>query len=151
MTDLLSANRLVVSQKPKFIEVTNQYSISAEDGSPLGFVQQEGQSKLRKVFRFALDVDQFLTHRLSVYDASSRKLLQLTRPAKLVKSRVVVEDGNGRKVGEIVQNNVFADVAGRHAAVGTCCRHGGRHGTQTGRAWSRAWQPRRLWDVTHWS
>lgn len=133
MTDLLSAERLIVSQKPKFIEVTNQYTISAPDGSSLGYVQQEGQSKLRKVFRFALDVDQFLTHRLAVYDASNRKLLQLTRPAKLVKSRVVVEDGGGRKVGEIVQNNVFGKI--RFDLLGAMGERLGQIRAENWRAW----------------
>jgi len=110
MTSLLTADRLIVSQKAKLIELTNQYVIRDPDGGELGYVQQEGQSKLRKVARFVTDVDQFLTHRLTVYDADSNKVLQLTRPRKLIKSRIVVEDGTGRKVGDIVQHNVFGKI-----------------------------------------
>lgn len=51
MSDLLSRDVLVISQKPKFVEMTNEYAISAEDGTPLGVVRQEGQSKARKLLR----------------------------------------------------------------------------------------------------
>ena len=133
MTDLLTAEKLIVNQKPKFIEVTNQYEIKGVDGQPLGFVQQEGQSKLRKVLRFAVDIDQFLTHRLAVYDASNTKVLQLTRPAKLVKSRVTVEDGAGRRVGEIVQNNVFGKI--RFDLLGAMGEKLGQIRAENWRAW----------------
>lgn len=56
------------------------------------------------------DIDQFITHRLSVYDSANTKVLQLTRPAKLMRSRMLVEDSHGRKVGTIVQQNVFGRI-----------------------------------------
>jgi uncharacterized protein YxjI len=111
MTDLLHATTLVVSQRAKLIELTNQYEIRAADGSSLGYVQQEGQSGARKVLRFVTDVDQFLTHRLSLYDAAGGKVLSLTRPAKVFKSRLIVEAGDGRPVGEIIQRNVFGEIS----------------------------------------
>jgi uncharacterized protein YxjI len=107
MSDLLSASVLVVNQKAKLIEVNNQYLIKDAEGNDLGRIEQEGQSKLKKVVRFLGDVDQFMTHTLGVYDASGNKVLKLTRPRKVFKSRLEVEDGMGRKVGEIVQKNVF--------------------------------------------
>jgi uncharacterized protein YxjI len=133
MTDLLTADKLVVSQKAKLIELTNQYAIRDADGAELGYVQQEGQGKLRKVLRFVSDVDQFLTHRLSVYDSSHNKLLQMTRPAKLVKSKLLVEDGSGRKVGEIVQNNVFGKI--RFDLVGAEGQKLGQIRAENWRAW----------------
>jgi uncharacterized protein YxjI len=110
MAQLLAADRLVISQKAKLIELTNQYDIRDADGGELGYVQEEGQSKLKKVLRFASNVDQFLTHRLAVYDADGTKVLQMTRPRKVFKSRLQVEDGTGRPVGEIVQENVFGKI-----------------------------------------
>ena len=107
---LIDANKLVVSQKAKLIEVVNQYEIRDGEGNQIGFIQQEGQSNLRKILRFATSVDQFLTHRLAIYDADGTKVLQLTRPAKLFKSRLQVEDGTGRPVGEIAQANVFGKI-----------------------------------------
>ncbi|HEU4488121.1 MAG TPA: phospholipid scramblase-related protein [Actinomycetota bacterium] len=110
MTDLLTADRLVVNQRPKLVELTNQYVIRDAQGQEIGFMQQEGQSKLRKVLRFATDVDQFLTHRLALYDTDGNKLLQLVRPAKIFKSKFSVEDGNGNSIGSIVQRNVFGKI-----------------------------------------
>src|SRR5688572_21864095 len=103
MTSLLEAPRLVVNQKAKLVELTNQYLIRDPEGNELGRVEQEGQSKLRKVVRFVADIDQFLTHSLGVYDATGTKVLELTRPRKVFKSRLLVKDGTGRSVGEIRQ------------------------------------------------
>lgn len=111
MPDLLTASQLVVSQRAKLIELTNQYEIRDSAGCALGYVQQQAQSTARKVLRLATDIDQFLTHRLSVYDASERLIVTLTRPAKVFKSRLLVEDDTGRRVGEIVQQKVFGKIA----------------------------------------
>jgi uncharacterized protein YxjI len=110
MSDLLSANLLVVNQKAKLIEMTNQYAIRDQEGNELGRIQQEGQSALKKAVRFLGSFDQFMTHTLGVYDADGSKVLQLTRPRKVFKSRLEVEDSGGRKVGEIVQKNVFGKI-----------------------------------------
>jgi uncharacterized protein YxjI len=110
MSELLTAERLVVNQKAKLVELTNQYLIRDVDGRELGRIQQEGQSKFRKVLRFVSDVDQFLTHTLAIYDAGNSKVIEVVRPRKLVKSRFDVKDGSGRKVGRIVQKNVFGKI-----------------------------------------
>ena len=110
MSDLLTAEQFVVNQKAKFIEMNNQYLIKDPEGNDLGRIEQEGQSKLKKVVRFLGDVDQFLTHTLGVYDQTGNKVLKLTRPRKVFKSRLEVEDGTGRKVGEIVQKNMFGKI-----------------------------------------
>ena len=118
MSDLLQRDVLVISQKPKFVEMTNEYTISAEDGSPLGVVRQEGQSKARKLLRLVSSVDQFLTHKLAVYDAGGAKVLELVRPAKLFKSTVEVHDGSDALVGKIVQENVVGKKRFRLAGAG---------------------------------
>jgi uncharacterized protein YxjI len=110
MTDLLTSDRLVVNQRAKLVELSNQYVIRDAQGEDIGYMQQEGQSKLRKVLRFATDVDQFLTHRLALYDTGGNKLLQLVRPAKIFKSKFSVEDGSGNSIGTIVQRNVFGKI-----------------------------------------
>jgi uncharacterized protein YxjI len=133
MTALLEAGTLVVSQKPKLIELTNQYEIRGSDGAEVGYVQQEGQSGFRKVVRFMSSIDQFLTHRLAIYDSAQTKVLQLTRPAKLVKSRITVEDGHGRKVGDIVQQNVFGKI--RFSLVSAQGEHLGEIRAENWRAW----------------
>ena len=111
MPDLLTAERLVVNQKAKLIELTNQYLIRDADGNELGRIQQEGQSKLKKVLRFVSDVDQFLTHTLAIYDTADNKLLEVVRPRKVFKSKFEVKDGSGRVIGRIVQNNVFGKIS----------------------------------------
>jgi uncharacterized protein YxjI len=55
-------------------------------------------------------VDQFLTHTLAVYDAGGAKVIELTRPAKILRSTVLVKDGAGSEVGRIVQQNMIGKI-----------------------------------------
>ncbi|GAA1094574.1 MULTISPECIES: phospholipid scramblase-related protein [Streptomyces violaceusniger group] len=101
---------LVVNQKAKLIELTNEYSVFDQHGRTIGSVVQVGQSTLKKVARFVSSLDQFMTHRLEIRDASGQPHLVLTRPAKFVKSKVLVTRPDGQPVGEIVQQNVFGKI-----------------------------------------
>lgn len=101
---------LVVNQKAKVIEMSNQYSIFDAQGNRIGAVEQVGQSVARKALRLLTNVDQFLTHRLAVHDASGQVVLRITRPAKIMKSTVVVERPDGSEIGRIVQANVFGKI-----------------------------------------
>lgn len=100
---------LVVNQKTKLIELTNEYEVYDLHGQQIGAVVQVGQTALKKAVRFVSNLDQFLTHRLEVRDATG-VVLVLTRPAKFVKSRVQVARGDGLPIGEIVQANVFGKI-----------------------------------------
>ena len=100
---------LVVNQKTKLIELTNEYEVYDVHGQQIGAVVQVGQSTLKKAVRFVSNFDQFLTHRLEVRDATG-VVLVLTRPAKFVKSRVEVARGDGMPIGEIIQANVFGKI-----------------------------------------
>jgi uncharacterized protein YxjI len=106
---LLEQSVLVVSQKTKLIELTNEYAVFDGGGQQVGAVVQVGQSTLRKAFRLVSQFDQFLTHRLEVRDPTG-PVLVLTRPAKVVRSRVEVTRPDGRPVGEVVQANVFGRI-----------------------------------------
>ncbi|MFE8005138.1 phospholipid scramblase-related protein [Streptomyces sp. NPDC057418] len=101
---------LVVNQKAKLVELTNEYRVFDQQGATVGSVVQVGQSALRKVLRFVSSIDQYLTHRLEIRDAHGRPQLLLTRPAKFIKSRVVVQRPDGQPVGEIVQQNVIGKI-----------------------------------------
>ncbi|MYS21026.1 Protein of unknown function [Streptomyces sp. DvalAA-14] len=101
---------LVVNQKAKLIELVNEYSVFDQNGRSLGSVVEVGQSTAKKVLRFVSSVDQFLTHKLEVRDAQGQPQLVLTRPAKFVKSKVVVERPGGEPLGEIVQQNAFGKI-----------------------------------------
>jgi uncharacterized protein YxjI len=107
MTELLQRDILVISQKAKLIEMTNEYRILDPEGEQVGAIRQEGQSTAKKLFRFVGDVDQFLTHRLSVYEADGTKLLEIIRPAKIFKSKLQIRDADGNARGAIVQENVI--------------------------------------------
>ncbi|MFJ4621015.1 phospholipid scramblase-related protein [Streptomyces sp. NPDC088812] len=107
---LFSEPVLVVNQKAKLIELTNEYTVMDQQGNQLGSVVQVGQSALRKVLRFVASIDQFLTHKLEIRDAYGQPVLLLTRPAKVFKSRVIVTRPDGQPVGEIAQQNVFGKI-----------------------------------------
>ncbi len=101
---------LVVNQKTKLIELTNEYAVFDQHGGRLGGVVEVGQSDLKKVARLLTGYDQYMTHRLELRDVHGVVVLRLTRPAKVFKSRIVVEYGNGRPVGEIVQENMIGKI-----------------------------------------
>jgi uncharacterized protein YxjI len=116
---LLEHDRIVINQKAKLIELTNEYLIRDTAGNEIGVIRQEGQSTLKKLARFVSSVDQFMTHKLAVYDATGTKVLEVVRPRKFVKSTVEVYDGMGQLAGTIRQQNVFGKIRfGLHDAAG---------------------------------
>jgi uncharacterized protein YxjI len=105
---LFEARTLMVSQKAKLIELTNEYDVTdPSTGALLARVVEVGQSGLKKAVRFLGNYDQFFTHRLEVRDPSGAVLMQMTRPAKVFKSRMQIAQSDGTPIGEIVQDNVF--------------------------------------------
>ncbi|WP_405021091.1 LURP-one-related/scramblase family protein [Kitasatospora sp. NBC_00070] len=107
---LFSEPVLVVNQKAKLIELTNEYAVFDQQGATLGSVVQVGQSALRKALRLVLSIDQYLTHKLEIRDPQGAPVLLLTRPAKLIKSRVIVQRPDGQEVGQIVQQNAIGKI-----------------------------------------
>ncbi|WP_406119944.1 phospholipid scramblase-related protein [Streptomyces sp. NBC_00989] len=101
---------LVVNQKAKLIELTNEYKVMDQNGNLIGSVSEIGQSTLKKALRFVSSLDQFMTHRLEIRDAYGQPQLVLTRPAKIMKSRVIVSRPDGSPVGEIVQQNMIGKI-----------------------------------------
>jgi uncharacterized protein YxjI len=110
LSDLLARQRLVFNQKAKIIEMNVDFAIRDPDGNQVGHIRQEGQSKLKKFARFVSSLDQFMSHTLAVYDQDGTKAIELTRPAKIVKSTILVKDGTGTEVGRIVQQNVIGKI-----------------------------------------
>ena len=109
-TGLLDQPVLVINQRWKVIEVNTEFAIYDADGTQIGAVRQVGQSTFKKVVRFFGEIDQYFTHKYQVVDASGQPQLLITRPAKIFKSRVIVQDDLGNEVGEIVQQNVFGKI-----------------------------------------
>ena len=79
---------LVVNQKAKLIEVNTEYAVYDQDGNQIAAVRQVGQSAMKKALRFVGSVDQFLTHKLQIVDMAGNVHLTITRPAKIMRSRV---------------------------------------------------------------
>jgi uncharacterized protein YxjI len=108
--DLLDHDLIVINQKAKLIELTNEYAIRDADGADLGIIRQEGQSTMKKLARFVSSLDQFMTHALSVYQSDGAKVLEVTRPRKIMKSTVEVADGTGSPLGTIRQQNMIGKI-----------------------------------------
>jgi uncharacterized protein YxjI len=107
---ILTEPVLVVNQKAKLIELNNQYSVFGQDGQQLAMVNQVGQSAVKKVMRLVSSLDQFMTHKLEITDNSGQVLMQLTRPRKVIKSTVIVEDAAGNEIGKIVQQKAIGKI-----------------------------------------
>jgi uncharacterized protein YxjI len=101
---------LVVNQKAKLIEINNEYAIYDQNANQLAAVREVGQSSLKKAARFLTSLDQYMTHQLQIVDMAGNVLLGLTRPAKFVKSRIIVNDPGGNEVGQIVQQNAIGKI-----------------------------------------
>jgi len=70
---------------------------------------------------------------LVITDPAGNPLLQLTRPAKVIKSSVIVADGAGTEIGRIVQANVFGKIRFNLEAGGTTV---GTINAENWRAWN---------------
>ena len=101
---------IVVNQKRKLIELNTEFAVYDQQGTQIAAVRQVGQSSAKKALRFVANVDQFLTHKFQVVDVQGNVLLTLTRPAKLLKSKVLITDGYGQPIGEVVQQNAIGKI-----------------------------------------
>jgi uncharacterized protein YxjI len=101
---------LVVNQKAKLIEISNEYAVFDRNGTQLGSVAEIGQGAVKKAVRFLSSADQFMTHKLEVRDAWGQPVLLLTRPAKFIKSKVMIDRPDGTHLGEIVQQNAIGRI-----------------------------------------
>lgn len=107
---LFSEPVLVVNQKTKLVELSNQYSVFDQDGNVIASVNQVGQSSLKQAARLVSSLDQFMTHTLEVTDPSGRVLLRLKRPKKIVKSSMIVSDADDNEIGRIVQRKAIGKI-----------------------------------------
>lgn len=109
-TTLFDSPVLVVNQKAKLIELTNEYAIYDANGRQLGSVVEVGQNVFRKMLRLASNIDTLLTHRYEIRDEAGRVVLHVRRPGTLWKSKVVVALPDGREVGTIKQENLIGKI-----------------------------------------
>ena len=114
---------LVVNQKMKLIELQNEYAVFDGNGTKIAVVREVGQTAAKKALRLLTSFDQFLTHKLQVADLSGNVLITLTRPAKVMKSTIIVGDGTGNEVGKIVQRNIIGKIHFAYEAGGQIVGH----------------------------
>jgi uncharacterized protein YxjI len=101
---------LVVNQKAKLLELNNEYAIFDQNARQIAAVREVGQSSLKKAARLLTSLDQYMTHKLQIVDMAGTPQLTLTRPAKVMKSRIVVQDPSGNEIGQIVQQNMIGKI-----------------------------------------
>ncbi len=124
---------IVVNQKAKLLEVVSQYAVFDSSGRQIASVNEVGQSAAKKLLRVVSSLDQFMTHKLEIRDADGRVDMLLTRPRKVFKSTVVVEDAGGREIGRIVQENMIGRI---HFALQGDGRTLGAIKAENWRAWN---------------
>jgi uncharacterized protein YxjI len=107
---LLTQPVLVVEQRKKLFDVSTDYSIYDAGGRRIGSVRQVDQGAGQKLLRFVSSLDKYLKYSFEVTDAAGRVVLRLTRPARLHKSRLIVEDGAGNAIGDIVQTKMLGKI-----------------------------------------
>lgn len=107
MSRMLTEDVLVISQKAKLIETMNEYEVFDRAGAPIGTIRELEQSMTMRAVRLFSDIDQFLTHKLGVFDADGQAVCTLFRPAKLMKSTITIADAAGSERGAILQDNVM--------------------------------------------
>jgi uncharacterized protein YxjI len=132
--DLLERDLVVVKQKAKLVELTNQYTLQDADGNDIGAITQENQSAARKVLRALTKIDQFLSHQLALVDADGQRVLTIKKNPSFLKSTVDVADGSGAAVGTIRQQNAIGKI--RFSLTGA-------DGTELGQLRAENW---RAWD-----
>jgi uncharacterized protein YxjI len=141
---ILTEPILIVNQKAKLIEINNEYAIFNQHAQQIGAIREVGQSAAKKAVRLLTKYDQFLTHKLQIVDGYGNVLLQVTRPAKVMKSRVIIMNGQGQEIGQIVQQNVFGKIRFAIEAGGQTI---GSINAENWRAWNFAIRDAREYEV----
>jgi uncharacterized protein YxjI len=101
---------LIVEQHAKMLDTSTSYDIKHPDGQVLGSVRQVGQSQAKGLVSAFTSFDKYMSHSLEILDAGGAVMLKVNRPAKMVKSKIVVEGPDGVEVGRIIQKNVIGKV-----------------------------------------
>lgn len=101
---ILTEPVLVINQKAKIFEVKAEYSIFDRAGRQIGVARQVGENFLAKSMSMRADADR--KRRVQILDMQGNVLLTLKRPAKYVKSTVIVTAGDRSEIGRIRQKNL---------------------------------------------
>jgi uncharacterized protein YxjI len=88
-----------VHQRRKVFELRNQYTLTNEDGTPAGAIEQSKQTPFAFIARLLSDLDAMLPTTLEVTDTTGATVLTLRKP--WFTTRVAVIGPNGEDLGEI--------------------------------------------------
>ncbi len=92
---------LVVNQKAKLIELSNEYKVFDANGTQIGAVRQVGQSKLKKIVRALFRFDMIMRHELHIVDNSGVTQLSVIKPRAWFRPKLLVHDRSGQTIGSI--------------------------------------------------
>lgn len=93
---------LVVNQKAKLFGSNAEYAVYDQRGQQIGLVREVDHRLLRKAMGGG---GEHGSHRFQVVDMNGQVLIALTRPTKILKSKMIVSSASGTH-GEIVQKNL---------------------------------------------
>lgn len=92
---------LVVNQKAKVIELSNEYKVFDAAGTQIGAVRQIGQSKWKKLARLLFNFDMLMRHELQIVDTAGTVQLSLVKPRAFLRPKLLVSGGTGELLGSI--------------------------------------------------
>lgn len=101
--DALVAGRsgVGVHQRRKVFELRNQYTLTGENGEPIGAVEQVDQSPFTFLVRLFSDLDVALPVTLSITETGGGEALRLRKP--WFRYAVTVSSGDGTALGRITK------------------------------------------------
>lgn len=99
---LLNEPVLVVNQKAKLFGTTAEYAVYNQQGQRIGAVREVGHVLMRRALGAGGERG---THKFEIVDAAGAVLMALHRPAKVIKSKMIVVGRDGTR-GEIIQKTV---------------------------------------------
>ena len=101
---------LVVNQKAKLIEITNEYASSTSTATRSARSARSARARRRRCCAFVANVDQFITHKLEIVDAYGQVAAR-AHPARQVHQVAGHRrSGDGQELGQIVQQNVIGKI-----------------------------------------
>lgn len=109
-TGILDQSVLIVARLERSTDSDDEAGVYDAHGAQVAVVRRVDSSGRRRPSRLRTGLSHFVAHRLELVDLEDDHVLTVTRPPRLVKSRMSIHDGAGVPVGEVIQDNVFGRV-----------------------------------------
>jgi scramblase len=101
---------LVVSQQATLVEAGSEFGVFDQHGEPLGSVVEVGQSRLRKIISVLTKYPRRRSRTFEVRDMGGSVVVKVTRPAKVLESRIVVTRADETPIGEIIPDDALGRI-----------------------------------------